>query len=184
MQFSETRLPGVYVIELEKIRDDRGYFARCWCKEEFAAEGLKVGMVQMNAGLSYRRGTLRGMHFQLPPYGEVKLIRCDRGAIYDVIIDLRPDSPTYCQWFAAELSEDNGSMIYAPEGCAHGYQTLVDNSQMSYMTTQVYQRDYARGVRFDDPAFGIRWPLEATVISLNDRNWPDFVAAETERLRR
>jgi len=180
MQFLETKLPGVYLIELQKIRDDRGYFARTWCREEFAAQGLNTGIVQMNAGVSYRKGTLRGMHYQLAPYGEVKIIRCNRGAFFDVIVDLRPQSPTFCQWIGAELSEENGTMIYAPEGCAHGYQTLVDNTEMQYLATQVYQRDYARGVRYNDPAFGIKWPLEVTVISEADRNWPDFVAAGQE----
>lgn len=184
MKFFETPLSGVYLIELEKIRDDRGYFARSWCKEEFEANGLNPNMLQMNVGFSYRRGTLRGMHFQAAPYAEVKLVRCDRGALYDVIVDLRPDSATYCQWFGMELTGEGGTMVYAPEGCAHGYQTLTDSTQLSYMTTQVYQRDYARGVRYDDPAFNIRWPLEVAVISEADRKWPDVAVSQPETTRR
>lgn len=184
MQFFETSLPGVYLIELEKIRDDRGLFARSWCKEEFEAHRLNPNMVQMNVGFSYRKGTLRGLHFQEAPYAEAKLVRCSRGVLYDVAVDLRPDSPTFCQSFGIELTGDGNSMLYVPEGCAHGYQTLADNTELSYLTSQVYHRDYARGVRYDDPAFEIRWPLEVAVISEADRTWPDFKAIHTERTTR
>jgi len=181
MQFFDTSLPGVHLIELEKIRDDRGYFARTWCKEEFEAHGLNPAMLQMNLGFSYRKGTVRGMHFQLPPYGEAKLVRCNRGSLYDVIVDLRPDSPTYCEWFGMKLTAENGSMLYVPPGCAHGYQTLDDNTELQYLTSQVYQRDYARGVRFDDPVFNIQWPTDVTVVSEADRNWPNYAVVQTNR---
>jgi dTDP-4-dehydrorhamnose 3,5-epimerase len=170
--FKETILPGAYVIEPEKINDDRGYFARIWCDRELKQHGLKSDMAQSNVGFSHQKGTLRGLHFQKVPYAEVKIIRCTRGAIFDVIIDLRPESPTYKRWFGVELSDENSLVIYVPEGFAHGYMTLTDNTEMNYHTSEFYRAEAAFGVRYDDPAFDIRWPLAATVVSEQDRKWP------------
>lgn len=174
MIFQKLALPGAYVIEIKRIEDDRGFFARSWCRNEFEQEHLNHNFVQTNVGYSKTAGTLRGMHFQTAPYQEVKYVSCTRGAIYDVMIDLRPESPTFKQWCGVELTQDNHKMLYIPEGFAHGYLTLVDNTQMSYMTTQFYMGEYATGVRFDDPAFGIKWPIPIKVISDKDASWPDF----------
>jgi dTDP-4-dehydrorhamnose 3,5-epimerase len=174
MEFAETSLKGAYLVRLKKMEDDRGYFARAWCCDEFSRQGLNPGMLQLNVGFSHSRGTLRGMHYQLAPHAEAKFIRCTRGAIYDVIIDLRDGSPTIGQWYGIELTPENGLMLYAPEGFAHGYQTLVDDTEMYYMTTRPYAPAAARGVRYDDPTFGIRWPLPVSLISASDRAWPVF----------
>ena len=174
MEFIETGLKGAYQVRLKKIEDDRGHFARAWCREEFQQHGLIPNMVQLNVGFSHRQGTVRGMHYQLPPHAEAKFIRCTRGAIYDVIIDLRGGSSTFGKWHGLELTADNGLMLYAPEGFAHGYQTLQDNSEMYYMTSAPYAPAAARGVRHDDPAFAVKWPLAVGVISAADRAWPDF----------
>ena len=172
MIFTETELAGAFLVELKKIEDHRGFFSRGWCQDEFRAHGLNPNMLQLNIGFSHRKGTLRGMHFQRAPHAEAKFVRCTRGAIFDVIVDLRTDSPTYRKWIGVELTSDNGRMLYAPEGFAHGYQTLVDDSEMYYMTTGLYAKDAATGVRFDDPAFRINWPLSVEVISDADRGWP------------
>jgi len=174
MEFIETSLKGAYVIQLKKIEDDRGFFARAWCQEEFQHHGLNPHMIQLNVAFSHIRGTIRGMHYQIPPHAEAKFIRCTRGALYDVIIDLRKDSPTFGRSYGVELTHDNGSMLYAPEGFAHGYQTLLDDTEMYYMTSSTYAPQAARGVRFDDERFGIKWPTAVTVISNVDRSWPDF----------
>lgn len=174
MIFTNTSLPGVMRIELEKRSDERGYFARSWCRREFEEEGLNADIVQMNFGFSPRAGTLRGVHWQDPPHAEVKIVRCLRGALYDVIVDIRPDSPTRGQWEAFELTAENGAAIYVPEGFAHGYQTLAGDTELAYMTTHEYAPVSARGVRYDDPALQIEWPLPISVISEQDRNWPDF----------
>jgi dTDP-4-dehydrorhamnose 3,5-epimerase len=174
MVFSETHLQGAYVVRPERREDDRGHFARVWCREEFAAHKLKAEMVQLNAGFSHRRGTVRGMHFQVTPHAEAKFIRCTRGAIFDIIIDLRETSPTFKKWYGLELTPANGLMLYAPEGFAHGYQTLEDDTEMCYMTSFNYVANSASGVRWDDPAFGIRWPLPVSMISKQDQTWPDF----------
>jgi dTDP-4-dehydrorhamnose 3,5-epimerase len=152
--------------------DDRGHFARALCIREFAEQGIDFVPVQANTGLSKRKGTLRGMHFQVEPALEAKLISCTRGAIFDVVLDLRPESPSYRKWHGAELSAANRRMLYIPERCAHGYQTLEDGTDVYYMASQYYTPIAARGVRFDDPAFGIQWPLAATAMSEQDRNWP------------
>lgn len=176
MIFKETNLKGAFVIELEKRADERGFFARAWCKREFEARGLEINLVQSNLSFSKKAGTLRGMHYQAAPFEETKLVRCIRGAIYDVIIDLRPDSPTYKQWLAVELTEDNYRMLYVPKGFAHGFQTLVDNVEVFYHVTQFYTAEAERGVRWDDPLFGIKWPeIKKRIISEKDRNWPDYV---------
>ena len=174
MQFTETRLKGAYVVRLEKIEDERGHFARAWCQQEFLEHGLNPRMVQLNVGFSHRRGTIRGMHYQILPHAEAKFIRCTRGAIYDVIIDLRKESSTVRQWYGMELSSENGLMLYAPEGFAHGYQTLREDTETYYMTSAAYAPASARGVRYDDPLFGVHWPLPASVISATDRAWPDY----------
>jgi dTDP-4-dehydrorhamnose 3,5-epimerase len=174
MEFTESPLKGAYVVTPRRIEDARGYFARAWCCDEFAAHGLNAAMLQLNVGFSHAKGTVRGMHFQTAPHAEAKFVRCTRGSIYDVIVDLRADSPTRGQWFGVELTADAGTMLYAPEGFAHGYQTLADETEMYYFTTARYAPAAARGVRYDDPALGIAWPLPVTVISDQDRNWPDL----------
>ena len=174
MQFTATPLPGVFVIELKKITDDRGFFARAWCRDTLVAQGLNGGQTQLNVGFSHRKGTLRGMHFQKAPHAEVKIVRCTRGAVFDVAVDLREGSATRGQWFGVELTADNHKQLYIPEGFAHGYQTLTDDSEIEYSTTHVYAAASAGGVRYDDPTFGIRWPLPVSVISEADRKWADF----------
>lgn len=182
MLFTETSLPGAYVIDLEKRGDERGHFARAWCRREFETLALASEIEQINVAYSPRRGTLRGMHFQRPPHEEAKLVRCTRGAIFDVIVDLRPDSPTQLHWFAAELTADNGRMLYVPRGFAHGYQTLEDGTEITYQTTHAFVPHAASGVRFDDPALGIRWPLHVSSISAADRAWPLLEVAGTLRV--
>ena len=174
MIFTQTSVAGAYVIDVKRIGDDRGFFGRLWCEKEMAEMGLVSRICQSNIGVSSKAGTLRGLHYQREPYREVKIIRCPRGAIYDVVVDLRPESPTFKRWFATELNAENSRMLYVPEGCATGYQTLVDDTEICYHTSEFYQPDAATGVRFDDPAFGIEWPLPVTAISDNDVGWPDF----------
>jgi dTDP-4-dehydrorhamnose 3,5-epimerase len=174
MEFAETPLPGAYLVKLKRIEDHRGYFARGFCAAEFTAQGLASSMVQLNVGVSARKGTLRGMHYQEAPHAEAKLVRCTRGALFDVIVDLRPDSPMQGRWFGVELTAANALMLYVPEGVAHGYQTLEDDTEMYYMTSAAYAPSAAKGVRYDDPAFGITWPLPVTAISDADANWPVY----------
>lgn len=174
MRFTETGVAGAFLIEIERKTDDRGFFARSWCRSELEAKGLCARVEQMNVGFNRLRGTLRGMHFQAAPHAETKVVRCTRGSVFDVVVDLRPDSPTFRRWAGFELSADNGRMLYVPEGCAHGYQTLEDASEICYLTSRPYAPESARGVRHDDPAFGIRWPLPVSRISQADRGWPDF----------
>jgi dTDP-4-dehydrorhamnose 3,5-epimerase len=178
MEFTETRLKGAFVIDLRRIADHRGFFGRGWCRDEMAQHGLIPDMVQLNVGFNHQKGTVRGMHFQDPPHQEAKLVRCTRGAIIDVIVDLRPDSPTHRQWLGVELTADNHTMLYVPEGVAHGYQTLTDDAEMYYMTSASYAPAAARGVRYNDPAFGIAWPLAVTAISDVDAKWPDYAVGE------
>lgn len=168
----ETDLAGAWVIDPDPHEDDRGRFMRAWCAREFAEHGLDFLPVQANMGFSVSKGTVRGMHFQEPPALETKLVRCTRGAIFDVVLDLRPGSPSYGRWYGTELSVENARMLYVPEHCAHGYQTLEDYTEIYYMTSEFYAPSSVRGVRFDDPAFRIQWPLVATVVSEQDRNWP------------
>lgn len=174
MQFIETDLKGAYIIDLSRIEDERGFFARAWCREEFIAHGLNPSIAQINVGYSRKRGTIRGLHYQRSPGDEAKLVRCTRGAMQAVIVDLRRDSPTHRQWVSFELTQTNCRMIYVPEGFAHGYQTLADDTEMCYQTSQVYSPTHASGVRFDDPAFGIKWPLAVEVISIQDKSWPQY----------
>lgn len=175
MKFTETKLKGAFIVELEKRQDDRGFFARAFCEKEFAAQGLKTRIAQANVSLNHKKGTLRGMHFQLKPHEEVKMIRCTRGAVYDVIIDLRKDSSTHKQWLGVELTEDNYKMLYIPEGFAHGYITLKDKSDTLYFVTQFYAPDFESGFRYNDPAFKIQWPDVAQIISNKDKEWPDYL---------
>ncbi len=174
MEFIETTLAGAFVVRPRRIDDHRGFFARAFCADEFREHGLNPDMLQLNVGFSHKQGTVRGLHYQKAPHAEAKFVRCTRGAVYDVVVDIRPDSPTRGRWVGVELTADNGSMLYAPEGLAHGYQTLVDETEIYYMTTARYAAASAHGVRFDDPAFGIEWPLPVSVISDPDRSWPDF----------
>ena len=176
MQFTETQLPGVFVIELERHEDDRGWFARTWCREEFAKHGLPVEMAQSSISHNARRGTLRGMHFQMAPHAEAKLIRCVAGAVHDVALDLRPDSPTFKQSFATELSVENGRALFLPEGIAHGFQTLADDSTLHYQMTVPYVVEASTGVHWNDPAFDLEWPVAEPILSERDQAWPDFSA--------
>ncbi len=171
MRFQETELAGVFVIDLEPIEDQRGFFARAWSPDDFVSRGLTPTIAQVNVAYNHRRGTLRGMHFQRPPHDEAKLVRCTRGAIHDVAVDLRPGSPTFRRSVAAELTMDNRRMLFIPEGLAHGYQTLTDDVEVAYQTSKPYAPDAATGVRYDDPALAIEWPLPVEVISENDRGW-------------
>ena len=171
MQFTKTAIAGVWVIDPDFPPAARGPFFRAWCHREFTEHGIDFLPVQANMGFSLRKGTVRGMHFQVEPVVEAKLVRCTRGAMFDVALDLRADSQTYGQWFGTELSAENGRMLYVPEHCAHGYQSLEDETEMHYMTSQPYTPDAASGVRFDDPAFNIRWPRDVTMVSEQDRGW-------------
>ena len=174
MQFQLTDLKDARLVLLEAARDDRGFFARTFCVDEFAAHGLETSYPQHSVSLSSRRGTVRGMHYQRAPYGEVKLVRCLQGAIWDVIIDLRKDSATYCCWQGFELSGSNNRQLYIPKGFAHGFQTLSDDVMVNYLISERYLPEAAGGIRHDDPAFNIGWPLTVSEISDKDRHWPDF----------
>jgi len=172
--FRQVKLKGAFIIEPQRLEDERGFFARTFCQEEFKARGLNPRVVQCNISFNKKRGTLRGMHYQVAPYEEARLVRCTKGAIYDVIIDLRPDSPTAMQWVAVELTADSRRMLYIPEGFAHGFQTLEDNTEVFYQMSEFYHPECARGVRWDDPALGIEWPLLNPILSAKDRSYPDF----------
>jgi dTDP-4-dehydrorhamnose 3,5-epimerase len=174
--FFETKLKGAFIISPEKLEDERGFFARSWCQREFAAHGLNARLVQCDISLSKKKGTLRGMHYQLSPFEEAKLVRCTRGSIYDVIIDLRPESPTFKQHIGLGLTGENHKMLYVPEGFAHGFLTSEDNSEVFYQMSEFYSREHARGVRWNDPAFGISWPLVPTTMSDKDRSCSDFAS--------
>jgi dTDP-4-dehydrorhamnose 3,5-epimerase len=172
MHFKETAVTGAWLIDPSPRQDERGRFMRVWCAREFAEHGIRFAPVQANMGFSRRQGTIRGMHFQVAPALEAKLVRCTRGAMFDVALDLRPDSPSYGKWWGEELTAENGRMLFVPERCAHGYQSLEDNTEMHYLTSAFYAPASATGVRFDDPAFSIAWPLAPTVISEQDLGWP------------
>ncbi len=174
MIFTETKLKGAFVIEPEKLADERGFFARTFCRKEFEANGLNPNLVQCNISFNKKSGTVRGMHFQVKPYEEAKLVSCLRGAIYDVIIDLRPNSPTYRQWVAVELSGENFRLLYIPEGFAHGFQTLEDNTVVFYQMSDTYHPESSRGLRWDAPLFGIKWPIKEMVISSRDLSFDDY----------
>jgi dTDP-4-dehydrorhamnose 3,5-epimerase len=172
MNVTPLALSGAALIEPDRRRDERGWFARVYCEHEFAAHGLPHRMVQTNRSVTLRAGTLRGLHYQLAPHAEDKLVRCEHGAIWDVIVDLRPDSSTYCRWFGAELSEDNGRMMLVPRGFAHGFVTLTDNVAVSYQVSNFYAPQAERGARYDDEAFGIAWPIPILQLSHKDASWP------------
>lgn len=174
MIYKETPIDGVFIIDIEPVADERGFFSRTWCVKEFQARGLNSDLVQCNISFNKKRGTLRGMHYQKPPHGEVKVVRCTRGRVFDVILDLRPESPSFQQWLGVELSEDNHHMLYIPEGCAHGFQTLEDDSELFYQMSTFYEPGVASGVRWNDPSFAIRWPLEVAVVSDKDNKFPDY----------
>jgi dTDP-4-dehydrorhamnose 3,5-epimerase len=172
--FRDTELAGVRLIELERRTDERGFFARAWDPAELESAGLNPALAQVSVAFNDRRRTLRGLHFQAEPHAEAKLVRCTRGAVFDVVVDLRRDSPTFRRWLGIELREDDGRMLYVPEGVAHGYLTLEDATETLYLISEPYAPAAARGVRWNDPAFGIEWPAEPAVISERDRSWPDF----------
>jgi dTDP-4-dehydrorhamnose 3,5-epimerase len=174
MIFMETKLKGAFLIEPQRHEDERGFFARMFCEKEFEAHGLKPRMVQCSISFNKKKGTLRGMHYQAAPYAEDKVVRCTAGRIYDVAVDLRPESATFKHWIAAELSADNRRMFYIPAGLAHGFQTVADDSEVFYQMSEFYHPESARGVRWDDPAFGINWPAAERTISPKDRSIPDF----------
>ena len=176
MKFTPTPLPGAYLVDLERRGDDRGFFARFFCENEFARAGLVNRFVQVNNSVTAKKGTLRGMHFQLPPAGEVKLVRCVKGALFDVIVDLRPDSATFGKWFGAELTAVNKTMMYVPRGFAHGFLTLTDHVEALYLVSDFYSPENERGLRYDDPKIGVHWPAVVHEVSEKDRNWPGLDA--------
>ena len=178
MIFTETALPGAYVIDLEPLADERGFFARIWCAREFAARGLESRLVQSSVSVNTRRGTLRGIHYQAPPHAEVKLVRCTRGAVFDVIIDLRPDSATYLRPFGIELTAENRLALYIPKGFAHGFQTVVDDTEVFYHMSEVYVAAAGRGLRWNDPTFGVPWPIVPPILLARDATYPDFARDE------
>ena len=174
MIFKQTKLKDAYIIELEPIEDNRGFFARSFCQEEFRLHGINMSIVQCNISYNKKRGTLRGMHYQATPYEEAKLVSCTKGAIYDVIIDVRPSSNTYKKWVSVELTDENRKMIYIPKGFAHGFLTLMDNTEVFYQMSEFFMPEYARGIRWNDPAFGINWAADVTAISEKDQKYDDF----------
>jgi dTDP-4-dehydrorhamnose 3,5-epimerase len=180
--FTTTKLLGAYIIDLDKRSDDRGFFARAWCQKEFEAHHLTARSIQCNLSFSPKKGTLRGMHYQVAPYEEAKLVRCTQGALYDVIIDLRSSSSTYLQWIGVELTAENRRMLFVPEGFAHGFQTLMDNTEAFYQVSQFYHPEAERGVRWNDPVFAIEWPdVCQRSMSVKDMHWPDFAPQLTNQ---
>ncbi len=176
MILHETKLPGVFEVNLELISDERGFFARCWCQKEFEHNKLNPGLVQCNISFNSRKGTLRGVHYQAPPHAEAKVVRCTRGAVYDVVVDLRLESATYKDWIAVVLTAEKRNMVYVPEGCGHGFLTLEDETEVFYQMSEFYNPECGRGVRWNDPAFQIIWPAAVEVISQRDQTYPDFEA--------
>lgn len=176
MKFTETPLKGAFLLEMEPHRDERGFFARTWCRQEFEAHHLNPNLAQCSTSFNKRRGTLRGLHYQDDPHAEAKLVRCTRGAIYDLIVDVRPGSATFKQWLSVELTADNLLMLYIPEGFAHGFQTLEDDTEVFYQISEFYHPECSRGIRWNDPLFDFRWPIEARVMSERDESFPDFKA--------
>jgi dTDP-4-dehydrorhamnose 3,5-epimerase len=182
--FTETRLKGAFILDLERRQDDRGFFARVFCQREFEEHGLKTSIAQANVAYNKHKGTLRGMHFQFPPRAETKLVRATRGAILDIIVDLRPESPTYLEHVAVELSADNGRALYVPERFAHGYQVIQDNTETSYQVGEFYAPETEGGLLYNDPRLGLSWPLPVTEISPKDAVWKPLCEVEAEVLRR
>ena len=183
MNFTRTRVEGVFVVDQERHEDERGWFARTWDEAELRRHQLEPRLVQCSASFNRRRGTLRGLHYQAPPFAEVKLVRCTRGRLFDVAVDLRPDSATFRAWVGVELSPENGRALYIPRGLAHGFLTLCDDTEVAYQISAEYSPEHARGVRWDDPAFGIAWPEPVAVISPRDRHYEDLVPSRLEELR-
>jgi len=181
MIFTATRIAGAEIIDIAPHHDERGFFARTWCRNELGDRGLVTALAQESVSFNKRRGTLRGLHYQQAPHAETKIVRCTRGAIFDVIVDLRADSPTYLRWLGVELSAENRRALYIPEGLAHGFQTLADDSEIFYQISEFYAPQAAAGCRYDDPAFAIAWPLPVAVISERDRSWPVLDAAKIRR---
>jgi dTDP-4-dehydrorhamnose 3,5-epimerase len=178
MIFTETKLKGAFIIEIEKLEDERGFFGRSWCANEMKKHGINVNVLQANISFNKCKGTLRGMHYQVAPHQEAKLVRCSRGSIYDVIIDLRKNSPTFKQWIGVELTQDNYKMLYVPEDFAHGFITLEDNCEISYLMSEFYVPGAGATIRWNDPLFNIKWPFEPIVISEKDKNQPDFYSSK------
>jgi dTDP-4-dehydrorhamnose 3,5-epimerase len=178
MRFEETPVEGVMLIRPDRFDDERGFFARTWGIEEFEARGIETRVVSRNLSFNRRRGTLRGMHFQHAPYREVKLVSCLAGSVFDVAVDLRPESPTYSKWFGTELTQDNGALLYVPEGCAHGYLSLVPDSTVEYLISEFYHPEAAGGLRWDDRFCNIQWPIAPTLMNDRDRTWPDYLPDE------
>jgi len=174
MIFQTTAINGAFIVDVQKIGDERGFFARVFCRKEFEAQGIDPQIHQANIGFNKDRGTLRGLHYQVDPHGEAKFVRCTAGSLYDVVLDLRPTSATFKQWLGVELSAENRRMLYLPAGCAHGYLTLADDTEIFYLVSQYYHSAAERGVRWNDPAFAIDWPIDVAVISPKDAHWPDF----------
>jgi dTDP-4-dehydrorhamnose 3,5-epimerase len=175
VRFFPASLAGAHIIEPERLEDQRGYFARTFCQDELSAHGLNPHLMQCSVSFNVKKGTLRGMHYQVKPHEEAKLVRCTRGAIFDVIIDIRPDSPTFMKWIAADLSAANGRMLYVPEGFAHGFQTIEDGSEVFYQISEKYFPESARGIRWNDPAIGILWPIADPIVSQRDASFADFL---------
>ncbi len=178
MIFTETPLKGAYIIDIEKLEDERGFFARSWCRREFKAHGLNPQLVQCNISFNTLKGTMRGMHYQVKPFEEAKLVRCTMGSIYDVIVDIRPGSPSFKQYLGVILSAENRKMLYIPEGFAHGFLTIEDKTEVFYQMSEFYAPDHARGFRWNDPGFGIEWPANVHIISDRDRDYPNFIFEE------
>lgn len=174
MIFNESRLPGVFEVQIERKCDERGFFARTWCQREFAERGLDANLVQCSLSYNHKKGTLRGLHYQAEPHAETKLVRCGKGALYDVVLDLRPGSQTYKKWIGVCLEARKHNAIYIPKGCAHGFLTLEDDTEVCYQMSEFYDADSARGVRWNDSAFQIHWPVRVEMISARDANYPDF----------
>ncbi len=175
MILTGTSIPGAYLVDIEPHQDDRGFFARTWCTQDFEKNGLDARLVQCNVSFNQQRGTLRGMHFQAEPFPEAKLVRCTQGAIFDVVLDLRPDSSSYLKWVGVELTASNRRALFVPAGCAHGFQSLSDNTEVFYQMTEFFHPDLANGVRWNDPAFGIKWPIAVPILSSRDAAYPDFL---------
>ena len=174
MLFKATKIKGAWIVDLQRNSDERGYFARAWCTEEFEDHGITPKLCQLNLSYSSNRGTLRGMHYQIDPHSEMKAVRCVKGALFDVIIDLRRESNTYKEWFGFELNERNKSMLIVPEGCAHGFLTLQDDSEAFYLVSAAYNQVSERGLRWDDPSFNIKWPFHPIEVSSKDRSWKNY----------
>jgi dTDP-4-dehydrorhamnose 3,5-epimerase len=174
MDFTQTSIEGVFILDVKRNEDERGFFGRIWCRKEFEENGIKLDILQINTAVSYSKGTLRGMHYQEAPYAETKVVRCTKGSVFDVALDIRPASRTFKKWFGIELSSENQRMLVVPPGCAHGYQTLEDETELMYITSEFYNPPAAKGLRYNDQAFDIKWPLQASIVSQADANWPFF----------